>query len=67
MHETNRVCLYGGVSDMLVTLVQWVMTLPKCTEGAPLVLLALLLGPGDCCGCVSLGLDALDVSVDIGD
>ena len=45
---------------MLVTLVQWVMTLPKCTGGAPLVLLALLLGAGDCSGGVSIGLDALD-------
>ena len=63
MHETNNVCLYAGVSDMFVTLVQWVMTFPKCTGGAPLVLLALLLGAGDCSGGDSIGLDALDVSV----
>ena len=67
MHETNRVCLYAGVFDKFVTLVQWVITLPKCTRGAPLVLLALLLGAGDCSGGVSRELDALDVSVDIGD
>ena len=52
---------------MFVTLVQWVMTFPKCTGGAPFVLLALLLGAGDCSGGVSIGLNALDVSVCIGD
>ena len=31
---------------MLETLILWVMTLPKCTGGAPLVLLVLLLGIG---------------------
>ena len=52
---------------MFVTLVQWVMTFPKCTGGTPLLFLALLLGAGDCSGSVSIGLDALDVSVGIGD
>ena len=32
---------------MLEILVPWVITLPKCTGGAPLVLLVLLLGTGD--------------------
>ena len=67
MHETNKVCLYVGVSDMFVPLVQWVMTFPKHTGGAHLVLLALLLWAGECSGGVSIALDALDVSVGIGD
>ena len=67
MHETNNVCLYAGLSDMFVTLVQWVMAFPKHTGGAPLVLLAHLLGAGDSSGGVSIGLDALDVSMGIRD
>ena len=67
MHETNNVCLYAGLSDMFITLVQWVISFPKHTGGAPLVLLALLLKTGDCSDSVSIGLDALDVSVGIGD
>ena len=43
MFDKNKVCLYIGLSSMLVTLVLWVITLPKCTGGAPLVLLVLLL------------------------
>ena len=48
---------------MLETLVLWVVTLPKHTGGAPLVLLVLLLGTGDCGG-VPETLDALEVSRD---
>ena len=47
MLDTNKVCLYTGLSNMLETLIPWVITLPKCTGGAPLVLLVLLLGIGD--------------------
>ena len=63
MLDTNKVCLYMGLSNMLETLVPWVITLPKHTGGAPLVLLVLLLGPGDCGG-VPLTLDASEVSRD---
>ena len=45
---------------MLEILVPWVITFPKHTGGAPFVLLALLLGTGDCGG-VPLGLDASEV------
>ena len=45
---------------MLEILVPWVITFPKRTGGAPFILLALLLGPGDCGG-VPLGLDASEV------
>ena len=48
---------------MLVILVPWVITFPKCTGGAPFVLQALLLGAGDCGG-VPLRLDASEVSRD---
>ena len=47
MLDTSKVCLYTGLSNMLETLMQWVITLPKHTGGAPLVLLVLLLGIGD--------------------
>ena len=67
IHETNNVCLNAGLSVMFVTLVQWVITFPKHTGGAPVVLLALLLGAGVCSGVVSIGLDALEVSVCIED
>ena len=63
MLDTNKVCLYIGLSNMLETLVLWVITLTKCTGGAPLVLLVLLLGTGDCGG-VPLTLDASEVSRD---
>ena len=63
MLDTNKVCLYMGLSNMLETLVLWVITLPKHTGGAPLVLLVLLLGTGDCGG-VPLTLDASEVSSD---
>ena len=46
---------------MLETLVLWVITLPKCAGGAPLVLLALLLGIGDGGG-VSLTFETFDDS-----
>ena len=49
---------------MLEILVQWVITLPKCTGGAPLVLLVLLLGIGDGGG-VSLALDVSLISRDL--
>ena len=52
-----------GVS---VTLVLWVMIFPNRTGGAPLVLLALLLGAGVCSWVVSTGLDATE-SVSIED
>ena len=45
-HDTNKVCLYAGLFDMLEILVPWVITLPKHTGGTPLVLLVLLLGIG---------------------
>ena len=67
IHETNNVCLNAGLSVMFVTLVQWVIAFPKHTGGAPVVLLALLLGAGVCSGVVSIGLDALEVSVCIED
>ena len=63
MLDTNRVCLYTGLSNMLEILVPWVITFPKHTGGAPFVLLALLLGTGDCGG-VPLELDASEVSRD---
>ena len=63
MLDTNKVCLYIGLSNMLETLVLWVITLPKHTGGAPLVLLVLLLGTGDCGG-VPLTLDASEISRD---
>ena len=67
IHETNNVCLNAGLSVLSVTLVQWVITFPKCTGGAPLVLLVLLLEAGVCSGVVSIGLDAVEVSVCMGD
>ena len=47
MLGTNKVCLYTGLSNMFETLVLWVITLPKHTESAPLVVLVILLGIGD--------------------
>ena len=49
---------------MLETLVLWVITLPKHTGGAPLVLLVLLLGIGDGGG-VSLTLVDSEISRDL--
>ena len=49
---------------MLVILVPWVITFPKCTGDAPFVLLALLLGAGDCGG-IPIGLDTSDVLRDL--
>ena len=60
MLDTNKVCLYTGLSNMLETLVLWVITLPKCTGGAPLVLPVLLLGIRHGGG-VSLTLDVSEV------
>ena len=60
MLDTNKVFIYTGLSNMLETLVLWVITLQKCTGGAPLVLLVLLLGTGDSGG-VSLTLDVSEV------
>ena len=61
MLDTNKVCLYTGLSNMLEIPVLWVITLPKHTGGAPLVLLVLLLGIGDGGG-VSLALDVSEIS-----
>ena len=58
MLDTNKVCLYTGLLNMLETLVLWLITLPKHTGGAPLVLLVLLLGSGDGGG-VSISLRCL--------
>ena len=66
MRQIKFVCKVG-VSIIFVTLVLWVMTFPKHTGGAPLVLLALLLGAGVCSSVVSTGLDAIEVSVSTGD
>ena len=64
MLDTNKVCLYTGLSNMLETLVLWVITLPKHTGCAPLVLLVLLLGIGDGGG-VSLTFDVSEISQDL--
>ena len=61
MLDTNKVCLYTGLSSILEILVPWVITLPKHTGGAPLVLLVLLLGTGDGGG-VLLTFKTCDVS-----
>ena len=61
MLGTNKVCLYTGLSNMLEILVPWVITLPKHTGGAPLVLLVLLLSTGDGGG-VSLSCETCVVS-----
>ena len=66
MQEIYNVCLYVGVLFMFDTLVLWVITFPKHTGGAPHVLLALLLGAGDCSG-DSGGLDVTVESVGVGD
>ena len=55
MHETNKVCLKEGASDILDTIELCVITFPKCTVGAPCVLLALLLGAGDSGGLDNMG------------
>ena len=47
VQETNNVCLYVGVLAISDTMELCVMTFPKCTEGAPHVFLALLLGADD--------------------
>ena len=66
IQETNNVCLYAGVLAISDTIVLWVITFPKCTGGAPHVLLALFLGVGDCTG-DSGGLDVTVESVGMGD
>ena len=66
MQETYNVCLNVGVLFIFNTLVVWVITFPKCTGGAPCVVLALLLGAGDCRG-NSRELDAIGESVGVGD
>ena len=66
MQETYNVCLNVGVMVIFDTLVLWVIIFPKCTGGAPHVLLALLLGAGDCTG-DSRGLNATVKSVGVGD
>ena len=62
IQETNKVCLYAGVLAIPDTIVLWVITFPKCTGGSPHVLLALLLGAGNCTGNIG-GLDAAVKSV----
>ena len=47
MQETNKACLNVGVLAISDTIELCVMTFPKCTGGAPHVLLALLLGACD--------------------
>ena len=64
MLDTNKVCLYTGLSNMLETLVLWIITLPKHAGGVPLVLLVLLLGIGDVGG-VSLTLVVSEISRDL--
>ena len=66
IQETNNVCLYAGVLANSDTIVLWVITFPKHTGGAPHVLLALLLGAGDCTG-DSGGLDTTVESMGVGD
>ena len=66
MQETYNVCRYVGALVIFDTLVLWVITFPKHTGGAPHVLLALLLGAGDCTG-DSGGLDATVQSEGVGD
>ena len=66
IQETNNVCLYAGVLTISDTIVLWVITFSKHTGGAPHVLLALLLGAGDCTG-DSEGLDATVEPVGVGD
>ena len=66
MQETYNVCLNVGVLVIFDTLVLWMITFPKCTGGAPHMLLALLLGAGDCAG-DSRGLDAAVKSAGVGD
>ena len=66
IQETNHVCLYAGVLAISDTIVLWVITFPKHTRGAPCMLLALLLGAGDCTG-DSGGLDATVEYVGMGD
>ena len=61
MLDTNKVCLYTGLSNILEILVLWVITLPKHTGSAPLLLLVLLLGIGDGGG-VSLTFETFEVS-----
>ena len=65
MQEIYNVCLSVGVLVMFNTLLLWVITFPKCTGGAPYVLLALLLGTGNCSG-VSGGVDVTVESVGVG-
>ena len=62
MQETNKVCLNVGILAISDTTELCVMTFPKCTGGAPHVLLALLLGAGD-----SGGLDKTVESLGMGE
>ena len=61
-HTRDKQCLYVGVLAISDTIVLCVVTFPKCTGGAPHVLLALLLGAVD-----SGGLDKTVESLGIGD
>ena len=62
MQETNKVCLNVSVLAIFDTIELCVMTFPKCTGGAPHVLLALLLGASD-----SGGLDKTVESLGMGE
>ena len=46
IQETNKVCLNVGALAISDTIELCVITFPKCTGGAPYVLLILLLGAG---------------------
>ena len=47
IQDTNGVCLNVGVLAICDTMELCVMTFPKCTGGAPHVLLVLLIGADD--------------------
>ena len=59
MLDTNKVCLYTGLANISDILAQRVIIFPKCTGGAPIVLLVLLLG-------ISIGDDGSDsITLDV--
>ena len=62
IQETNKVCLNVGALAISDIMELCVFTFPKCTGGAPHVLLVLLLGAGD-----SGGLDKMVESLGMGE
>ena len=62
IQETNKVCLNVGALAISDTMELCVITFPKCTGGAPHVLLALQLGAGD-----SGGLEKMVESLGMGE